>query len=198
MTKTFWGISALRTSLALSLLTTTTCFSLAQGCENPLRFAKGYTACAPNDWYHSSSIASGAMFLCSDPGGKCTTKVGGLVLPDQATLSIIPVRMGDAAPSGSGVTLLAKSAANEPDAQISSPLETLGQRSTIHYVVIKEPFSVGALNDIPRERYSYFAEVDGHFFRLTLMFCTGDKRARRYEEIAMGVLRSIDSEPPRR
>src|SRR6266849_4607366 len=66
--------------------------SVAESCMPWVSSSYGFSVCRPPGWYHRT-MRSGALFLCSEPHGNCTSDGGGAPLAGQATLSLVPAQI---------------------------------------------------------------------------------------------------------
>jgi hypothetical protein len=140
-------------------------------------------------------MQSGALFLCDDARGACTTAVGGGPLLGHATISLVPAQTAlPRAPST--LEEFAHAAADkEKSSQFSAVASLAGSLVPIRYLVVSQTYTAGARNEVPQLIYRYFAEADHQMIELILAFNSGDKQSQVYRETALKIITSLQLKP---
>ena len=150
----------------------------------------GYSVCLPNGWYRRT-MPSGALFLCNDRRGACTTPVGGGPLLGHATLSLVPAEVAlEEAPS-TLEEFAHQVSDKDASSQFSKIMSGAGPSATIRYVVVVQTFTTGARNEVPQVLYSYFAQADRKMVEFRLAFNLGDRDSERYRKLALKTVLSL-------
>jgi len=164
---------------------------LSEGhCVDVVNSGYGYAVFVPATWYKRET-RSGAVFLCSEPKGNCTASVGGMPLNSQATLAIMPLEISKISRPDGPLVDITRRFIRDPEAQISDPIHVTGPGGNIEYVRVWESFSLGALNETPKDQYSYFVRIRNALFRATLLFHANDARSPEYQRIARELVISV-------
>jgi hypothetical protein len=150
----------------------------------------GYALCLPGRWYHRM-MPSGALFLCDEPHGRCTTARGGGPLSGHVTLSVVPAQVVVDATPAKLQEFAHLVAEKESSSRLSEIYRVRGRSGTIEYLIVQQTFTTGGLNEIPQDVYLYFAKANHQMIELILTFNAGDKRSSAYKDVAVEVIRSI-------
>lgn len=163
--------------------------TLCGTCSEMVVRGQGYAVCVPTTWYRHQ--INGAIFMCSEPKGHCTSSGGGLPLKGQATLAVMPIDPSEMSNPEISLSGIARSFVREPAARISAPVHVTGAGRNLEYVCAWEPFDLGGLNGKPLDQYSYFIRIGKALFRATLSLHADDARSSDYLMISREVVTSV-------
>ena len=165
----------------------------AEGCVPWVSSSYGFSVCLPSDWYHRT-MRSGALFLCSEAHGNCASDGGGAPLAGQATLSLVPAQILDRIKGPVTILELAHHVADkDASSQFSEIIIAKGHYTAIEYLLVKQMFTTGALNETPQEVYRYFVRFGQQIVEVILTFNKGDRRSPAYKKVALDLIMSIHS-----
>jgi len=150
----------------------------------------GYSVCLPSGWYHRT-MSSGALFLCDDRQGACTTPVGGGPLLDHATASLLPMQIVLEEPPHTLAEFAHQVGDKEASSKFSDVMSIKGDFGAIRYLVVTQTYTTGARNDLPQFIYRYFAQANAQMIELILTFNSGDKRSQECQNTALKILASL-------
>jgi hypothetical protein len=167
--------------------------SAAESCTPWVSSSYGFSVCRPSGWYHRT-MRSGALFLCSEPHGNCTSDGGGAPLAGQATLALVPAQIIDRIKDRVTILELAHRVADkDASSQFSEITVAKGLYTAIEYLFVKQTFTTGALNETPQEVYRYFGRSGQQMVEVILTFNEGDRRSAAYRKVALDLMMSLHS-----
>lgn len=155
----------------------------------------GYSVCLPNGWYQRQ-LPSGALFLCDDIRGNCTTPVGGGPLLGHATISLLPASVVLTTVPRDLQQFAHEVADKDPSSRFSEVLSISGQVAAVKYIAVTQTYKTGAVNELPQQIVRYFVQADRAMVEIILAFNSGDKRSEQYRAVALNIAGSLAPAEP--
>jgi hypothetical protein len=137
-------------------------------------------------------MPSGALFLCDEARGRCTTAVGGRPLAGHATISALPIQTLGWDTSPGTVSEFAHAVADSDASSRFSGLSRLqGRSGLVEYLLVKQTFTTGGINERPDDVCLYFVKARQQMFELILNFNRDAPKASEYRDVAVRLISSV-------
>jgi hypothetical protein len=162
----------------------------AEGCLVWTDTTYGYSICLPAGWHHRT-MPSGALFLCDNPKGACTTAVGGGPLLGHAIASLVPAQVVLGKLPATSEAFAHEVAKRDPSSQFSDLIPVVGRFAAIRYLVVMQVYTTGGKNEMPQQICRYFVQSDRQLVELILSFNSGDRRSEAYRNTALEIVLSL-------